>query len=735
MKRRYFVQGAGAALAALGWSQLEIQRQGLRYAQVLAQDTPRKLALLVGINDYSLAKVSPLRGCITDVELQKELLIHRFGFNPQDILMVTDDTAIKPTRAGLIEAVESHLIAQAKPGDVVVLHFSGHGAQVVNPYNPLGNPRERLNSTFVPSDRQMLVQEEQTMVSDIMGATLFLWMSAINTENITVTLDSCHSGGGKRGNLTIRAIPGGGYPSLEEQEYHQQWVSKLGISQEKFVEDRQKGVAKGVVIASAAATQLAADAAFEGFFAGAFTYVLTQYLWQQTGSRGVKTVLGNVARTTMRISSTRQVPEMEVKPGSGNESKPTYFLPVQSIPAEAVITAVNGDRLELWLGGIDPQSLTAFDRNAVFALATEGDAGGLVQIESRQGLVAQGKAVAPSAGVKPGALLQEQARAIPENLTLRIGLDESLGGELEVAKQAVAAVERMEALPLGETQVHYILGRMTEALHQEVRESGVVEVPAVGSLGLYGAGLDLIPGSFGAVGESVVAGCDRLKSKFRALLAARLVKLTLNAESSRLNVSMGLKVLQGSQAQFAASAFTARGGMGRTTEVVTTNGGGGIPRIPVGVEVQCEVTNGESRDLYVTLLVITTTGELVVVFPNSWTAGVDAALVKAGETRLIPDGSRDPFKLTISPPLGTAEILAIASLSPLRTSLQQLQQIAAARGTREGVLGLEEESVLAVENLWADLNQTRNITASFDPRSRIAQTEQMAALSITFQVV
>ncbi len=395
---------------------------------------------------------------------------------------------------------------------------------------------------------------------------------------------------------------------------------------------------------------------------------------------------------------------------------------------------MNGDRLELWLGGIDPQSLAAFNSNAVFTVATEADAGGLVQIESRQGLVAQGKAVTPSAGLQPGALLQEQARAIPENLTLRIGLDESLGGELEAAKQAVAAVERMEALPLGETEVHYILGRMTEALHQEVRESGVAEVPAVGSLGLYGAGLDLIPGSFGAVGESVVAGCDRLKSKFRALLAARLVKLTLNAESSRLNVSMGLKVLQGSQAQFAASAFTARGGNGRTTEVGTLNGGE-ISQIPVGVEVQCEVTNGESRDLYVTLLVITTTGELVVVFPNSWTAGVDAALVKAGETRLIPDGNRDPFKLTISPPLGTAEILAIASLSPLRTSLQQLQQIAAARGTREGVLGLEEESVSAVENLWADLNQTRNITASFDPRSRIAQTEQMAALSITFQVV
>jgi hypothetical protein len=112
--------------------------------------------------------------------------------------------------------------------------------------------------------------------------------------------------------------------------------------------------------------------------------------------------------------------------------------------------------------------------------------------------------------------------------------------------------------------------------------------------------------------------------------------------------------------------------------------------------------------LYVTLLTIDPTGELAVVFPNSWTAGVDAALVKAGETRQIPDPERDAFKLTVGEPVGTAEVLVIASLSPLRESLQRLQ---------------------------ADIDvRSRSFVVSFDPNTRAARTEQLAALSITYGV-
>ncbi len=97
--RRHFLQFAGATLATLGLSQLNIQQQAERYGKVLAQGTPRKLALLVGINKY--AADQQLQGCVNDLELQRHLLIHRFGFNPKDIHTLFDE---KATRSGILQA-------------------------------------------------------------------------------------------------------------------------------------------------------------------------------------------------------------------------------------------------------------------------------------------------------------------------------------------------------------------------------------------------------------------------------------------------------------------------------------------------------------------------------------------------------------------------------------------------------------------------------------------------------
>src|SRR5919202_4824083 len=180
ISRRHFLQFAGSTLASLGLSQFNIQQVN-RYGKVLAQSTPRKLALLVGINQYPS---QPLRGCVNDTELQRQLLVHRFGFNPKDIYTVTDGQA---TRQGILEAFEEHLIRQAKPGDVVVFHYSGHGSQV---NDPDGDNPDKLNSTFVPIDAFLPSGFPNTggVVQDIMGHTLFLLMSAVQSENLSAVL-------------------------------------------------------------------------------------------------------------------------------------------------------------------------------------------------------------------------------------------------------------------------------------------------------------------------------------------------------------------------------------------------------------------------------------------------------------------------------------------------------------------------------------------------------------------
>jgi hypothetical protein len=174
LKRRHFLQAAGSTLATMGLSQLDFLQQADRYGKVLAQNTPGKLALLVGINAY---KSLPLLGCVTDTELQYELLRHRYGFKQEDILVLTDDRA---TRQNILTAFEEHLIKQAKPNDVVVFHFSGHGWMVRDP-DP--NPGfvfngQGVNGTLIPYDWDA---GEPETVRNIMGHTLFLLMSALKT--------------------------------------------------------------------------------------------------------------------------------------------------------------------------------------------------------------------------------------------------------------------------------------------------------------------------------------------------------------------------------------------------------------------------------------------------------------------------------------------------------------------------------------------------------------------------
>jgi len=377
ISRRHFLQFAGSTLATLGLSQLNIQRQADRYGKVLAQSTPRKLALLVGINQYPS---QPLQGCLNDMELQRQLLIHRFGFNPKDIYTLTDE---KATRSGILEAFEEHLIRQAKPGDVVVYHYSGHGSRVLDPDPIVIEPGSKngLNGTFVPINSS-LPSEQGGVVEDIMGHTLFLLMLALKSENFTAVLDSCYSGGATR-EFLVRARDNQGKKvqvSPTEKSYQEQWLSQLKLSREDFVKLYRTGVAKGVVLAATNPEQTAIDIRFNGFNVGVFTYLLTQYLWQQTSTpeKAIAYAVENVPKDF------NQTPLYEVKVNSGYERQPIYLSNPTSPAADAVVTSVKGNQVTLWLGGVNPAVIKAVEKGTVFTIiGAKGGSSGRVTLQSR----------------------------------------------------------------------------------------------------------------------------------------------------------------------------------------------------------------------------------------------------------------------------------------------------------------------------------------------------------------
>ena len=383
--RRRFIEFAGSTLATLGLNSVNLLPKFDRYGKVLAQSTPRKLALLVGINQY---KNDPLNGCVNDVLMQEMLLIHRFGFNPKDIVILTDKQA---TRQGILEAFEEHLVKQAKPGDVAVFHYSGHGSRVLDPNPIIGKSPivdgTGLNGTFVPVDSSLPAGYPNVggVVNDIMGHTLFLLMSAIQTENFTAVLDSCFSGLKTR-DFKVRSRDGGEKIEISPQEkaYQQQWLSRLDMSPNEFVQGYKTGVAKGVVLASAQPNQTAKDVKILDFYVGIFSYLLTQYLWQNTG-----TPENAISYTNAQIPrNLTQNPLYEVKVDSGYENDPMYFVQNQNPVANAVVMKTEGNQAQIWLGGLTIKQKAELKSGTILnPVNSQPNSSGKAIFQSRTGLV------------------------------------------------------------------------------------------------------------------------------------------------------------------------------------------------------------------------------------------------------------------------------------------------------------------------------------------------------------
>jgi hypothetical protein len=160
---------------------------------------PQKFALLVGINKYKYV-VPTLHGAENDVDSMKVLLTSKaYGFQEANVHVLKNEQA---TRKKILAEIDEYLIKKAKTGDVVVIHFSGHGSTLEDPDDPFG-----YDNTIVPYDsrdpdkkvwdiRDKELNARARKLSDVVGPN----------GNVTFILDSCHSGTGLRAVGLPRAV-------------------------------------------------------------------------------------------------------------------------------------------------------------------------------------------------------------------------------------------------------------------------------------------------------------------------------------------------------------------------------------------------------------------------------------------------------------------------------------------------------------------------------------------------
>lgn len=750
IKRRQFLQAASSTLAAIGLSQTRFLQQANRYGQVLAQSNPRKLALLVGVNAYPNG-IPSLKGCLTDVRMQYELLVHRFGFKPEDIVIVSDNSDELPTnriwgtpnRLNILTAFEEHLIKQAKAGDIVVFHFSGHGSLVfdreaIEPFAP-------FNGTMMPTDARTSPSEADAQ--DIMGKTLFLLASALQTDNVTTILDSCFSGGGIRGGLVYRAFEprlpvGAATPHAEELEYQERWMATLGLSKEDLRVRREAGIAKGIALGSSKAHQLSAEVKYgngEIFFrAGAFTYMLTRYLWQQSSNQE-EAIGESFARLTLSTrtvdrgkSSTPQDPIYEISPTceANCDRKPIYFFNPTTPSAEAVVTKVD-EQLEFWMGGISSRSLNTFTPGARFNLLTiNGNTIGTLEQVERRGLTGIGKLI-EGGPATVGMFLREQIRGVPDNPTLLIALDPSLSSQSASAQSALASVNRVQVVPInGSSEIDYIFGYMGRDAREQANKIGMTNLPPDGSLCLFTPGPVPVPDSWHKdfIRETVIEAVDRLKPRFKMLLAGHILKYVLNTDTSDVNVNVNVipSSGRGVRSRFGSRSATETDNeeqsLSESTQTLLANS-----------EIRIEVVNNEDRGLYIAVIVVSSAGDLNILYPLSPNAAEASALISSKDTLIVPNISEPPF--AVQGPTGFLELLVIASTAPLQDALKALEQVARSRGDTQ-LINLEpDEAVEVVESLLRDLDHSSRGEGGYNGPNRGVDTTQLAAISAVFGVV
>jgi hypothetical protein len=153
-------------------------------------DPNDKYALVVGIDDYP-GTDDDLEGSVEDSRIFSQLLIRRFGFKPNNVVVLNNSVA---TRDHILNAFTRHL-GQAGPQGAAVFYYSGHGVQMDNnlaltaPLDPERDGRDEAIVAWGTDDRSSIILDDE--IGFLIGQ--------LKTDRVLIVHDSCNSGTSARG--------------------------------------------------------------------------------------------------------------------------------------------------------------------------------------------------------------------------------------------------------------------------------------------------------------------------------------------------------------------------------------------------------------------------------------------------------------------------------------------------------------------------------------------------------
>ena len=171
-----------------------------------------KHALLIGVGDYpdrpSDQKSWSDLSSANDISLVKGMLLGQ-NFNAKNIVEIID---AKATAGNVLKALDN-LLLSVKAGDIVYIHYSGHGQQIADwdakdypnvKYISKDEGEDGFDEAFVlynaPMEYFEGYQYDEHLIDDQMDYYVSTMEQKIGKNgHVVVVLDACHSGSGTRG--------------------------------------------------------------------------------------------------------------------------------------------------------------------------------------------------------------------------------------------------------------------------------------------------------------------------------------------------------------------------------------------------------------------------------------------------------------------------------------------------------------------------------------------------------
>ncbi|MFC1712271.1 caspase family protein [Candidatus Poribacteria bacterium] len=139
-------------------------------------------ALLVGIDEYFNEGITPLKGAVRDAQALRDMLVKYARFPPENIFTLTSDDRANIPNLGNIVTKLDYIASKARPGDLFLFFFAGHGIFMED---------ENYLLAYESDVRPLLLPKTGLSVEELNA-----YLSKIQSGNTILILDACRNSPG-----------------------------------------------------------------------------------------------------------------------------------------------------------------------------------------------------------------------------------------------------------------------------------------------------------------------------------------------------------------------------------------------------------------------------------------------------------------------------------------------------------------------------------------------------------